>query len=59
LLYGVALSLGAFYWLDGWAAVAAMLITFTSTLGLYVLFVMFGGVIGAAKTAGGFAERFR
>jgi hypothetical protein len=59
LLYGTVLSLGAFYWLDGWPAVAAMLVTFTSTLGLYVLFVLFGGVIGAVRTAGGVAERFR
>ncbi|WP_435119368.1 YihY/virulence factor BrkB family protein [Halolamina sp. C58] len=59
LLYGVALSLGAFYWLSDWAAVAAMLVAFTSTLGLYVLFVLFGGVIGAARTAGGIAERLR
>ncbi|WP_049980637.1 YihY/virulence factor BrkB family protein [Halolamina rubra] len=59
LLYGTVLSLGAFYWLDGWPAVAAMLITFTSTLGLYVLFVLFGGVIGAVRTAGGVAERLR
>jgi membrane protein len=59
LLYGTAMSLGAFYWLEGWAAVAAMLVAFTSTLGLYVLFVLFGGVIGAARTAAGAAERFR
>jgi membrane protein len=59
LLYGVVLSLGAFYWLSDWAAVAAMLVAFTSTLGLYVLFVLFGGVVGAARTAGGIAERLR
>jgi len=59
LLYGTVMSLGAFYWLSGWPAVAAMLITFTSTLGLYVLFVLFGGVIGAVRTAGGIAERLR
>ena len=59
LLYGVVLSLGAFHYLSDWAAVAAMLVAFTSTLGLYVLFVLFGGVIGAARTAGGIAERLR
>ncbi|NHX37112.1 MULTISPECIES: YihY/virulence factor BrkB family protein [Halolamina] len=59
LLYGTVMSLGAFYWLQGWPAVAAMLVTFTSTLGLYVLFVLFGGVIGAVRTAGGVAERLR
>ena len=59
LLYGVALSVAAFHYLSSWAAVAAMLVAFTSTLGLYVLFVLFGGVIGAARTAGGLTERFR
>lgn len=59
LLYGVALSIAAFHYLSGWAAVAAMLVAFTSTLGIYVLFVLFGGVLGAARTAGGLAERFR
>lgn len=59
LLYGVALSIAAFHYLDGWAAVAAMLVAFTSTLGIYVLFVLFGGVLGAARTAGSLSERFR
>ena len=59
LLYGTAMSLGAFYWLTGWAAVAAMLVAFTSSLGIYVIFVLFGGVIGAATTAAGVADRLR
>jgi YihY family inner membrane protein len=59
LLYGTAMSLGAFYWLSGWAAVAAMLVAFTSSLGIYVIFVLFGGVIGAATTAAGVADRLR
>jgi len=59
LLYGVALSIAAFYYLDGWAAVAAMLVAFTSTLGIYVLLVLFGGALGAARTAGSLSERFR
>lgn len=59
LLYGTAMSLGAFRWLDGWAAVAAMLVAFTSSLGIYVIFVLFGGVIGAATTAAGVADRLR
>lgn len=42
LLYGVVLTLGAFYWLDGWVAIAAMLILFLSTLGLYTLFIVVG-----------------
>lgn len=42
LLYGTVLTLGAFYWLDGAYAIGAMLILALSTLGLYVLFVLFG-----------------
>lgn len=59
LLYGTAMSLGAFYWLSGWVAIAAMLVAFTSSLGIYVIFVLFGGVIGAATTAAGIADRLR
>lgn len=42
LLYGTVLTLGAFYYLAGAYAIAAMLIVWLSTLGLYVLFVLFG-----------------
>lgn len=43
LLYGTVLTLGAFYTFEsGLLAIAAMLIIFLSTLGLYVLFVMIG-----------------
>lgn len=42
LLYGTVLTLGAFYWLEGLVAIGAMLILALSTLGLYVLFVLFG-----------------
>jgi YihY family inner membrane protein len=59
LLYGTAMSLGAFYWLSGWVAIAAMLVAFTSSLGIYVIFVLFGGIIGAATTAAGVADRLR
>jgi membrane protein len=59
LLYGTAMSLGAFYWLSGWAAVAAMLVAFTSSIGIYVIFVLFGGIIGAVTTAAGIADRLR
>ncbi|KAB1186923.1 MULTISPECIES: YihY/virulence factor BrkB family protein [Haloferax] len=58
LLYGVVLTLGAFYYLQSdLIAVIAMLIIFLSTLGLYVLFVIFGiglnvlGVPGRAVDA--------
>ncbi|SEO55757.1 YihY family inner membrane protein [Halogranum amylolyticum] len=43
LLYGTVLTLGAFFTFDsGLLAIAAMLIIFLSTLGLYALFVMVG-----------------
>lgn len=40
LLYGVVLTLGAFVYLQGGWAIAAMIVIFLSTLGLYVLFVL-------------------
>lgn len=43
LLYGTAMTLGAFYLFESdWLAILAMLIIFLSTLGLYTLFVMVG-----------------
>ncbi|WP_276299253.1 YihY/virulence factor BrkB family protein [Halorussus lipolyticus] len=42
LLYGTAMTLGAFYWLRGAWAIFAMGVVWLSTLGLYVLMVMFG-----------------
>ncbi|QLG48508.1 YihY/virulence factor BrkB family protein [Natrinema halophilum] len=42
LLYGTAMSIGAFYFLEGAWAILAMFVVWTSTLGLYVLMVLFG-----------------
>ncbi|AXR76911.1 Inner membrane protein YihY, formerly thought tobe RNase BN [Natrarchaeobaculum sulfurireducens] len=42
LLYGTVLALGAFYFLEGWAAIVAMLVVWTSVLGVYLLMVLFG-----------------
>ncbi|MFA9504716.1 YhjD/YihY/BrkB family envelope integrity protein [Natrinema sp. H-ect1] len=42
LLYGTAMSIGAFYFLNGGWAILAMLVVWTSTLGLYVLMVLIG-----------------
>ncbi|WP_226480086.1 YihY/virulence factor BrkB family protein [Natrinema amylolyticum] len=42
LLYGTAMSIAAFYFLEGVWAVLAMLVVWTSTLGVYVLMVLFG-----------------
>lgn len=42
LLYGTAMSIGAFSFLNGGWAILAMLVVWTSTLGLYVLMVLIG-----------------
>ncbi|WP_408957763.1 YhjD/YihY/BrkB family envelope integrity protein [Natrinema sp. 74] len=42
LLYGTAMSIGAFRFLEGGWAILAMFVVWTSTLGLYVLMVLFG-----------------
>jgi len=52
LLYGTAMVLGAFYFLRGGWAIAAMLIVLLSTLGLYTLFVLVGVGLGLVGTPG-------
>lgn len=42
LLYGVAMTVGAFYFLSGGWAVLAMIVIWLSTLGLYVLMIVVG-----------------
>lgn len=42
LLYGVTMTVGAFYFLSGGWAVLAMIVIWLSTLGLYVLMVVLG-----------------
>ncbi|ELY67495.1 YihY/virulence factor BrkB family protein [Natrinema versiforme] len=42
LLYGTAMSIAAFYFLAGLWAILAMIVVWTSTLGVYVLMVLFG-----------------
>jgi YihY family inner membrane protein len=42
LLYGTAMSIAAFYFLAGGWSILAMFVVWTSTLGLYVLMVLFG-----------------
>jgi Flp pilus assembly protein TadB len=42
LLYGTAMSIGAFYFLSGGWAILAMIVVWLSTLGLYVTFVLAG-----------------
>ncbi|WP_459890062.1 YihY/virulence factor BrkB family protein [Halostagnicola bangensis] len=42
LLYGTAMAIAAFYFLEGGWAILAMFVVWTSTLGVYVLMVLFG-----------------
>ncbi|WP_323191008.1 YihY/virulence factor BrkB family protein [Halostella sp. PRR32] len=42
LLYGTVMTIGAFYLLSGGWAILAMIVVWLSTLGLYVLMVLFG-----------------
>ncbi len=42
LLYGTAMSIAAFYFLEGPWAILSMIVVWTSTLGVYVLMVLFG-----------------
>jgi len=52
LLYGTVMTLGAFYFLQGAYAIAAMLVLWLSTLGLYALFVLVGVGLNAAGVPG-------
>ena len=45
LLYGTAMTLGAFFFLSGGWSILAMLVVWLSTLGLYVLMVLVGAVL--------------
>ncbi len=49
LLYGTAMTIGAFYYLRGGWAILAMIVIWLSTLGLYVLMVLTGVIIGVAS----------
>jgi Flp pilus assembly protein TadB len=49
LLYGTAMTVGAFYLLSGGWAVLAMVVVWLSTLGLYVVMVLAGAVVGAIE----------
>jgi len=52
LLYGTILTLGAFTFLDGIYAIAAMIILGLSTLGLYTLFILVGIGLNLLETPG-------
>ncbi|WP_435067841.1 YihY/virulence factor BrkB family protein [Haloplanus sp. C73] len=59
LLYGTVMTLGAFVLLSDVLAVVAMLVIFLSTLGLYVLFVLFGLGLSLLGTPGRALRRLR
>jgi hypothetical protein len=52
LLYGTAMTVGAFELLSGGWAILAMIVIWLSTLGLYVLMVLFGLGIAALSAPG-------
>ena len=49
LLYGTAMTLGAFYFLSSGWAILAMLVIWLSTLGLYVLMIIVGVTVKGAS----------
>ncbi len=59
LLYGTAMTVGAFVYLSGGWAILAMLVVWLSTLGLYVLMVLFGVGFSAIGLPGRVADRWR
>jgi Flp pilus assembly protein TadB len=52
LLYGTAMTLGAFYLLSDLLAVLAMLVIWLSTLGLYAVMLIVGAGLTAARLPG-------
>jgi len=59
LLYGTAMTLGAFELLSGGWAVLAMLVIWLSTLGLYTLFVLVGVGLSLAGSPGRLRDAIR
>ena len=58
LLYGTAMTLGAFYWLRGIWALAAMFVVWFSTLGVYTFMLLVGAGVSAAGLPGRLLDRF-
>ncbi|WP_049921536.1 YihY/virulence factor BrkB family protein [Halopiger djelfimassiliensis] len=57
LLYGTAMTIAAFYFLtDGWA-ILAMFVVWTSTLGVYLLMVLFGAGLSLLGVPGRLRDR--
>ncbi|PSP49124.1 hypothetical protein BRC67_11560, partial [Halobacteriales archaeon QH_3_68_24] len=62
LLYGVVMTLGAFYYLGGIWAILAMIVVWLSTLGLYVVMAALSTGISVTRRVAalrGLIERFR
>ncbi|WP_435155509.1 YihY/virulence factor BrkB family protein [Haladaptatus sp. DFWS20] len=59
LLYGTAMTIGAFRWLESGWAIAAMIIIWLSTLGLYTLMVLVGFGVSAVGVPGRVGGRIR
>jgi hypothetical protein len=57
LLYGTVMTLGAFYWLQSWWAIFAMVVVWLATLGLYALMVMLGFGVGLVSLPGRVTDR--
>jgi YihY family inner membrane protein len=58
LLYGTAMTLGAFVTLSGGWAILAMLVVWLSTLGLYALMLIVGTTVTVAGLPGRLKDRF-
>ena len=58
LLYGTAMTLGAFFFLRGVWAILAMLVVWLSTLGLYALMLIVGTTVTVAGLPGRLRDRF-
>ncbi|AHG04809.1 ribonuclease BN [Halobacterium sp. DL1] len=59
LLYGTAMTIGAFVYLAGLWAILAMVVVWLSTLGLYTLMVLVGLGVNAVGLPGRLADRVR
>ena len=59
LLYGTVMTLGAFYFLSGVWAIAAMLVIWLSTLGLYVVMAAVGLTVKGLGLPGRLLDRIR
>ena len=57
LLYGTAMTLGAFFYLSGGWSVLALLVVWLSTLGLYALMLIVGAGLSLASLPGSLRDR--